>query len=112
VEKPKIGEAPSRYAIMGRYVLRPEIFEILENIPRGKDNELQLTDAINELNKKQAVIAFNFEGRRYDIGNKIGFVLATIDFALQRKDIREEVIAYFKDLDTKENLQIIKRDLE
>lgn len=94
VEKPKREEAPSRYAIMGRYVLRPEIFDCLEKIPFGQGNELQLTDAINELNKHQAVLAYNFEGRRFDIGDKLGFIKATIDFALERKDIKDEVLSY------------------
>lgn len=94
VEKPKKEEAPSRYAIMGRYVLRPEIFDCLEKIPFGQGNELQLTDAINELNKHQAVLAYNFEGRRFDIGDKLGFIKATIDFALERKDIKDEVLSY------------------
>jgi UTP--glucose-1-phosphate uridylyltransferase len=96
VEKPKKEDAPSNYAIMGRYVLTPQIFEILEKIPYGAGDELQLTDAINELNKHQAVLAFNFDGRRYDIGDKIGFVKATIDFALERNDISEEVYEYIQ----------------
>lgn len=98
VEKPKLAEAPSRYGIMGRYILRPEIFDILEKIPFGQGNELQLTDAINELNKKQAVFAYLFDGKRYDIGDKIGFVKATIDFALQRDDIKNEIENYIKSL--------------
>lgn len=110
VEKPNIEEAPSTYAIMGRYVLRPEIFGYLENTPFGRGDELQLTDAINELNKHQAVLAYNFEGRRYDIGNRIGFIKATIDFALQREETREAVIEYLNELDKKENLQIFKRE--
>jgi UTP--glucose-1-phosphate uridylyltransferase len=96
VEKPKKEDAPSNYAIMGRYVLTPQIFEILARIPYGAGEELQLTDAINELNKHQAVLAFNFNGRRYDIGDKIGFVKATIDFALERDDISEEVYEYLQ----------------
>lgn len=96
VEKPKKEDAPSNYAIMGRYVLTPQIFEILARIPYGAGDELQLTDAINELNKHQAVLAFNFDGRRYDIGDKIGFVKATIDFALERDDISEEVYEYIQ----------------
>ncbi|WP_223594063.1 UTP--glucose-1-phosphate uridylyltransferase GalU [Neobacillus bataviensis] len=98
VEKPSIEEAPSRYAIMGRYVLTPEIFDILAKIPIGQGDELQLTDAINALNKQKAVLAYQFEGRRYDIGNSIGFIKATIDFALQRDDIRQEVLAYLQDV--------------
>jgi UTP--glucose-1-phosphate uridylyltransferase len=98
VEKPSIEDAPSNYAIMGRYILRPEIFEVLAKLPYGHNGELQLTDAINELNKKQAVLAYNFEGRRYDIGDKIGFIKATIDFALEREDIREAVLDYLENV--------------
>lgn len=105
VEKPKKEEAPSQYAIMGRYVLKPEILEILARIPVGQGNELQLTDAVNELNKQQAVLAYNFEGRRYDIGDKIGFIKATIDFALNRDDIREEVLSFLWEVNKRENLQ-------
>lgn len=112
VEKPKKEEAPSQYAIMGRYVLKPEIFEILESLPVGLGNELQLTDAINELNKQQAVLAFNFEGRRYDIGDKIGFIKATIDFALIRDDIRKELLSFLREVTKKENLQMLKEESE
>ncbi|MGN7400635.1 UTP--glucose-1-phosphate uridylyltransferase GalU [Cytobacillus praedii] len=112
VEKPSIEEAPSRYAIMGRYVLRPEIFDILEKLPAGHGNELQLTDAIHELNKQQAVYAYNFEGTRYDIGGKIGFIKATVDFALQRGDTRELVLEYLKEIINKENHLYIERELE
>lgn len=98
VEKPKPEQAPSNLAIMGRYVLRPEIFTILENIPIGKGGEIQLTDAINQLNKHQAVLAYNFEGKRYDIGDKIGYIKATIDIALGRQDTREETSAYLREI--------------
>lgn len=112
IEKPSREEAPSRYAIMGRYVLRPEIFEILERLPAGRGNELQLTDAINELSKYQAVLAYGFEGTRYDIGDRNGFIKATIDFALQREDIREDVLHYLRDVSKKENLHKIDGGLE
>jgi UTP--glucose-1-phosphate uridylyltransferase len=112
VEKPKLEEAPSRYAIMGRYVLTPEIFDILASLPVEEGSELQLTDAINELNKKQTVLAYNFEGLRYDIGDKIGFIMATIDFALQRKDIRAAVLSYLKLINEKETLQMKNREVE
>lgn len=98
VEKPSKDKAPSNYAIMGRYVLRPEIFEVLAQLPTGHGGEVQLTDAINELNRRQAVLAYNFEGKRYDIGDKIGFIKATMDFALQREDTRDDVIEYLKDV--------------
>ncbi|MGG0175985.1 UTP--glucose-1-phosphate uridylyltransferase GalU [Gottfriedia acidiceleris] len=98
VEKPKLEDAPSNYAIMGRYILTPEIFDILSTLSVGQGCELQLTDAINELNKDQSVLAFNFEGKRYDIGNKIGFIMATIDFAINREDIKNEVIAFLNEV--------------
>lgn len=98
IEKPKKEEAPSNYAIMGRYVLRPEIFDVLAQLPSGHGGEIQLTDALNELNRRQAVLAYNFEGKRYDIGDKIGFIKATIDFALQREDTRDDVMKYLRDV--------------
>jgi UTP--glucose-1-phosphate uridylyltransferase len=112
IEKPSIEEAPSRFAIMGRYVLSPKIFDILERIPMGRGGELQLTDAINELNKQQAVFAYNFKGNRYDIGDKIGFIKATIDFALSREDIREAVLDYLQEVNIRENLQTSKREID
>lgn len=110
MEKPSKENAPSTYAIMGRYVLRPEIFDILESTPIGHGSELQLTDAINELNKKQAVLAYNFEGSRYDIGDKLGFIKATIDFALQREDIRENVLTYLNSIYQQEILRKSETD--
>lgn len=110
VEKPSIEDAPSRYAIMGRYVLRPEIFEVLAKLPVGHGSELQLTDALNELSKRQAVLAYNFEGDRYDVGDKIGFVKATLDFALQREDIRDEVLEYLKNIYEKAHGVSLKRE--
>lgn len=112
VEKPKKEEAPSNYAIMGRYVLTPQIFEILERIPVGFGDELQLTDAINELNKYQAVLAYNFEGKRYDIGDRLGFIKATIDFALQREEISEEVYEYLQGINSNENIRKNKRVID
>jgi UTP--glucose-1-phosphate uridylyltransferase len=110
IEKPKRDEAPSKYAIMGRYVLRPEIFNILRQLPTGHGGELQLTDAINELIKIQAVLAYKFEGSRYDIGDKMGFVKATLDFALERDDMREEVLEYLESVYQKENILKRERD--
>lgn len=94
VEKPKKEEAPSQYAILGRYILRPEIFSILNTLPPDSSGEVQLTEAIRILNERQAVYAYQFHGRRYDIGNKLGFIRATIDFALQRDDLRDDVLDY------------------
>ncbi|WP_100374103.1 UTP--glucose-1-phosphate uridylyltransferase GalU [Bacillus sp. FJAT-45037] len=96
VEKPKLEEAPSNYAIMGRYVLTPEIFDILANQAPGAGNEIQLTDAIKTLNESQQVLAYNFDGIRYDVGDKFGFIKATVDFALQRDDLRDEVRQYLE----------------
>lgn len=102
VEKPKKEEAPSRYAIMGRYILRPEIFDILKDLPPDESGEIQLTDALNIMNQTQAVFAFHFQGQRHDIGNKFGFIRATIDYALQRDDLREEILQYLKKVILKE----------
>ncbi|WP_152656817.1 UTP--glucose-1-phosphate uridylyltransferase GalU [Oceanobacillus sp. CFH 90083] len=96
VEKPNAGEAPSNLAIMGRYILTPEIFPILETLAPGKDNEIQLTDALKQLNQTQEIVAYNFEGKRYDVGNKFGFIEATIDFALERPDLKASVLKYMK----------------
>lgn len=96
IEKPSINEAPSNLAILGRYILKPEIFAILENLPPGAGDEIQLTDAINKLNEKQEVLAYDFEGDRYDVGDKLGFVKATIDFALKRIDMRSDVLDYIE----------------
>ncbi|RHW39567.1 UTP--glucose-1-phosphate uridylyltransferase [Lysinibacillus yapensis] len=94
VEKPKLGTAPSNLAIMGRYVLTPEIFEFLSLQEKGAGGEIQLTDAIQKLNERQKVYAYDFEGKRYDVGEKIGFVKTTIDMALENEDIREELYQY------------------
>ncbi|WP_078556069.1 UTP--glucose-1-phosphate uridylyltransferase GalU [Bacillus alkalicellulosilyticus] len=98
VEKPSLEAAPSNYAIMGRYVLRPEIFEILASLAPGAGNEIQLTDAIKQLNQAQAVLAYHFDGKRYDVGDKLGFIKAQVDFALQREDLSEDVMAYLKEI--------------
>jgi len=94
VEKPKQGTAPSNLAIMGRYVLTPEIFEFLSIQETGAGGEIQLTDAIQKLNESQKVYAYDFEGKRYDVGEKIGFVKTTIDMALENEEIREELLDY------------------
>lgn len=94
VEKPEVDEAPSRLAVLGRYILRPAIFDILEHTRPGRGHEIQLTDAINELAQKEAVYAYNFDGRRYDIGDKEGFLEATVEYALKRPEIRDSFIAY------------------
>jgi UTP--glucose-1-phosphate uridylyltransferase len=98
VEKPAIDEAPSNFAIMGRYILTPDIFDILATLSPGSGNEIQLTDAIEKLNEKETVLAYNFSGKRYDVGDKFGFVKATIDFALERPDLSADVKVYLRDV--------------
>ena len=96
VEKPSIEEAPSNIAILGRYIITPEIFNILENQTPGKGGEIQLTDALQTLATKEAIYAYNFEGRRYDVGDKLGFLEATVDFALKRPELRDDFIEFLK----------------
>lgn len=98
VEKPSEEKALSNLAIMGRYVLTPEIFEILAELPPGAGNEIQLTDAIRKLGESQEIFAYNFDGTRYDLGNRFGFVKATIDFALKRNDLRGDVLDYLNEV--------------
>jgi UTP--glucose-1-phosphate uridylyltransferase len=94
VEKPAVEEAPSNVAILGRYIITPQIFEILENTKPGKGNEIQLTDALEELIRHEAMYAYDFEGKRYDVGDKLGFLQATVEFALKREELRESFIEY------------------
>ncbi len=96
VEKPNKEEAPSNFAILGRYVLTPEIFNLLETQEAGKGNEIQLTDAIDRLTKQQKVFAYDFEGVRYDVGDKAGFLKAQIDFALDRNDLHDVMVDILK----------------
>lgn len=98
VEKPKKEDAPSQMAVLGRYVLTPEIFDLLASQTPGAGNEIQLTDAIKRLMDRQAVYAYDFEGERYDLGDKFGFIKATIDFALDRPELHDEVYAYLEKL--------------
>lgn len=98
IEKPKKEQAPSNYAIMGRYLLRPEIFDILGNLAPSAGNEIQLTDGIQGLNATQTVLAYNFTGVRYDVGDKFGFIKAQVDFALQRDDLKADILAYLHEL--------------
>lgn len=99
VEKPEQGTAPSNLAIMGRYVLSPKIFDYLETQTEGSGGEIQLTDAIERLNKDDKVYAYDFEGQRYDVGEKIGFVKTTIEYALKDEEMRDEIIRYLQSLD-------------
>ena len=91
VEKPSVEKAPSQLAILGRYLLTPEIFSLLETQEAGAGDEIQLTDAIDRLNKTERVLAYEFEGRRYDVGDKFGFVDTTLRFALDHPEIKERV---------------------
>lgn len=103
VEKPAVEDAPSNIAILGRYIINPEIFEILENTPPGKGGEIQLTDALKELASKEAMYAYIFEGRRHDVGDKQGFLEATVEFALKRGDLREGFLKYLEEIVAKEH---------
>jgi UTP--glucose-1-phosphate uridylyltransferase len=96
VEKPAVDEAPSQMAVLGRYIITPEIFSILEGTNPGKGGEIQLTDALRILAQKENVYAYDFEGIRYDLGNKLGFLKATVEFALRREDIQDSFSQYLK----------------
>lgn len=98
VEKPAVDEAPSNLAIIGRYLLTPEIFNILEKQGLGEGNEVQLTDAIDTLNKKQRVFAKVFNGDRYDVGNKFGFLKTNIEYGLKHPETKDELKTYIKEL--------------
>jgi len=98
VEKPKADDAPSNLAIIGRYVLTPAIFEMLESTSLGAGGELQLTDGLKELLKKEKIYGYTFEGKRHDTGDKLGFLKATVEFALKREDLGEEFREYLKGL--------------
>jgi len=96
VEKPAIEKAPSDIAILGRYIFTPGIFECIENTKPGSGGEIQLTDAMKALIGKEDMYAYDFIGRRYDVGNKMGFLEATVEFALKRDDLKEEFTKYLK----------------
>jgi len=98
VEKPRAEEAPSNLAIVGRYILTPAIFEMLDRTPLGAGGELQLTDAIRLLLQKEKVYGYRFEGKRHDAGDKLGFLKATVEFALKRPELRDEFRAYLRSL--------------
>ena len=98
IEKPQPGEAPSNMAVIGRYILEPDIFRILEECGPGRGGEIQLTDALRVMNASKRMIAYEFEGKRYDVGDKLGYIEATIEFALRREELRPELEAYLKRL--------------
>ncbi len=101
VEKPDINKAPTNIAILGRYIITPEIFKILENTKTGVGGEIQLTDGLRELAKIQKMYAYIFEGKRYDVGSKIGFLEATVDFALKRDELKDSFKSYLNKLKLK-----------
>ncbi|WP_309121364.1 UTP--glucose-1-phosphate uridylyltransferase GalU [Paenibacillus sp.] len=98
VEKPDRDQAPSNLAVIGRYVIEPGIFDILEKQPPGRGGEIQLTDALRELNRRKRMMAYTVQGKRYDVGDKFGYIEATIEFALRRPDLGPEVKSYLIDL--------------
>lgn len=101
VEKPAREDAPSRLAVLGRYIIRPEIFSILATTKPGKGGEIQLTDALKVLAGREPVYAYDFEGERYDVGDKLGFLRATVEFALRRNDLGGAFRDYLKGLVTR-----------
>ena len=98
VEKPKAEAVPSNVAIMGRYIITPAIFDILEKTAPGAGNEIQLTDALKTLATKEKMLAYAFKGRRHDVGDKLGFLQATVEFALQREDLRGPFLQYLQQI--------------
>jgi UTP--glucose-1-phosphate uridylyltransferase len=98
VEKPKPEEAPSRWGVTGRYILTPRIFSILEQTGPGAGGEIQLTDALKVLAREEQVFGYAFTGRRYDAGNKLGYLKATVELALEREDLGPPFLEYLKDL--------------
>ncbi|RZN44168.1 MAG: UTP--glucose-1-phosphate uridylyltransferase GalU [Methanophagales archaeon ANME-1-THS] len=99
IEKPSLEEAPSTIGTVGRYIFTPEIFNCIKETPPGKGNEVQLTDAIRMLMEREEVYAYAFKGKRYDAGNKVGYIEAILDFALERADLREAILSYLQHKD-------------
>ncbi|QOS78759.1 UTP--glucose-1-phosphate uridylyltransferase GalU [Paenibacillus sp. JNUCC31] len=100
VEKPSIAEAPSRTAVMGRYILKPSIFPILDRIERGAGGEYQLTDALKEVSQVEELLALELEGRRYDIGDQFGYIQAILEIGLMRKELQPMLTPYLQQLAT------------
>ncbi len=98
IEKPDVQEAPSNIAVLGRYIISPSVFEILEHTQPGKGGEIQLTDALKQLSAIEPVWAYCFDGKRYDVGDKLGFLKATVEFALRREDLGPQFKAYLTDI--------------
>lgn len=98
VEKPEPEEAPSHLAVVGRYIIHPDIFGILADLPPGKNGEIQLTDALDILCRRRPVYAYEVQSRRYDVGNKLGYIQATVEFALERPDLGPALREYLRAL--------------
>lgn len=98
VEKPSVESAPSCMAVLGRYIITPDVFDVLAVTKPGKGGEIQLTDALKVMAGYENVYAYNFEGKRYDVGDKLGFLKATVEFALRRDDLSKDFKAYLKEL--------------
>ena len=109
VEKPAVGEAPSNVAVLGRYIIMPEIFRYLETQQAGKGGEIQLTDALKRLAKDQSMYAYDFKGHRYDVGSKVGFLQANIETALRNEEWRDDMLTYLRAL-TENPDQMLKYD--
>ena len=109
VEKPAREKAPSNIAVLGRYVLEPEIFAVLEHTVPGAGGEIQLTDALHALAATRPVWAYSFEGRRYDVGDRLGFLQATVEYALSREDLARDMAAYLRRL-VREDPRLQKKD--
>ena len=103
IEKPIAEASPSNIAMMGRYIITPEIFKILNNEKLGNENEIHLTEALRKLVSKEAMYAYKFEGKRYGVGGKLGYLKATVEFALRNKKLRDEFISYLENLEFKKN---------
>lgn len=98
IEKPKKEKAPSNIAILGRYILTPKIFECLDKIDPGAGGEIQLTDGLRQLAKTEAIYAYDFVGKRYDVGDKLGYLKTTVEYALEREDLKDEFLQYLKEI--------------
>ncbi|MBZ9689222.1 UTP--glucose-1-phosphate uridylyltransferase GalU [Clostridium estertheticum] len=112
VEKPSVDTAPSNVAILGRYIITPEIFDILDKTEPGKGGEIQLTDALKTLISQQDMYAYVFEGRRYDVGDKLGFLEATVEFALKRDKLKVPFMEYLQSLKDNENFSELYKSVE
>ncbi len=112
VEKPLVEVAPSNVAILGRYIITPEIFDILDNTKPGKGGEIQLTDALKALIGQQDMYAYVFEGRRYDVGDKLGFLEATVEFALKREELKVPFMEYLQTLKDNDKFSELYKSVE